>query len=65
MQAHVEGHHIVGAWAGRRTPRYVGGTTADFGYVDTPVRYQDYLLTRTLSYLCPAEARAQDLRLNT
>lgn len=30
---------------------YVGGTEAGFGYVDTPVRYQDEWLTRTLTYL--------------
>eukprot|EP00927_Polykrikos_kofoidii_P022003 TRINITY_DN20663_c1_g1_i1.p1 TRINITY_DN20663_c1_g1~~TRINITY_DN20663_c1_g1_i1.p1 ORF type:complete len:830 (+),score=110.85 TRINITY_DN20663_c1_g1_i1:186-2675(+) len=30
---------------------YVGGTEAGFGYVDTPIRYQDARLTRTLSYL--------------
>lgn len=36
--------------AGLRT-WYVGGTEAGFGYVDTPIRYQDDRLTRTLSYL--------------
>merc|ERR1712014_435457 len=36
--------------AGLRT-WYVGGTEAGFGYVDTPIRYQDSKLTRTLSYL--------------
>lgn len=30
---------------------YVGGAEAGFGYVDTPIRYQDSRLTRTLSYL--------------
>ena len=58
-------HHVLGllvsfsAIAGLRT-WYVGGTDAGFGYVDTPIRYQDArlhgtesqaLLVRTLSYL--------------
>ena len=57
--------HVLGllisflAVAGLRT-WYVGGTDAGFGYVDTPIRYQDVrlhgsesqaLLVRTLSYL--------------
>ncbi|CAE7576574.1 unnamed protein product [Symbiodinium natans] len=57
--------HVLGllasfaAIAGLRT-WYVGGTDAGFGYVDTPIRYQDArlhgsesqaLLVRTLSYL--------------
>lgn len=38
---------LVGGWR----IWYVGGTAAGFGYVDTPIRYQDAWLTRTLSYL--------------
>mmetsp|Transcript_75277 Transcript_75277/g.243708 ORF Transcript_75277/g.243708 Transcript_75277/m.243708 type:complete len:732 (-) Transcript_75277:154-2349(-) len=30
---------------------YVGGAEAGFGYVDTPIKYMDSRLTRTLSYL--------------
>lgn len=48
---HVMG--LLGAFAfvgGVRT-WYVGGTEAGFGYIDTPIRYQDSKLTRTLSYL--------------
>jgi hypothetical protein len=49
--AHVAGLLVSFAVVGGLRTWYVGGTAADFGYVDTPIRYQDDWTTRTLSYL--------------
>eukprot|EP00929_Paragymnodinium_shiwhaense_P013402 TRINITY_DN121262_c0_g1_i1.p1 TRINITY_DN121262_c0_g1~~TRINITY_DN121262_c0_g1_i1.p1 ORF type:complete len:760 (-),score=126.84 TRINITY_DN121262_c0_g1_i1:307-2505(-) len=48
---HVFGLMLCFAAIGAARTWYVGGTEAGFGYVDTPIRYQDAKLTRTLSYL--------------
>lgn len=48
--------HVVGllmsfAIVGGLRIWYVGGTEAGFGYIDTPIKYQEGTLLRTLSYL--------------
>lgn len=48
---HVFGFLVCFVAVGSLRTWYVGGTQAEFGYVDTPVKYQESKLTRTLTYL--------------
>jgi len=48
---HVAGLMVCFAMVGGLRTWYVGGTEAGFGYIDTPIRYMDGKVTRTLSYL--------------
>eukprot|EP00928_Gymnodinium_smaydae_P017795 TRINITY_DN16800_c0_g2_i1.p1 TRINITY_DN16800_c0_g2~~TRINITY_DN16800_c0_g2_i1.p1 ORF type:complete len:731 (-),score=78.98 TRINITY_DN16800_c0_g2_i1:792-2984(-) len=60
---HVIGLLLCFALVGGVRTWYVGGTEAGFGYVDTPIRYQESKLTRTLSYLFQHAYHAQLLVL--